>query len=539
MNTGIGEGEQDISGKVVFRAGTRAGRNSGYLVLPIMIVAVLGGCANTSPRQSSLEDNPLSKTEIQLSQETSNMIASAPDPAMTIPDDVRIEPAPGSWTAKFSGLVLSLISQDIENNPIVQSVVLVGLTDHALLYGVSGNRDKLPNLLKTVTSFQYSPFAPDSSQHYSKADKECAQPKGEFLDSCALNLEAGAALATLNYLSGNTAEANAIFGKIRLHAPIVRGRAASRAAGEPQLSNQEYDGFYAEYFAHLMLRGDYASAVDILMEKKKLVQKTQVGEFRSVVPFISDLSYSGKQQTYYKLANMISDHRELDGISMLGDMFSQFDGAVVRQERNIVLKSRLKALAGIGGKYTNARQIFRNTLALNLDCRAATIYQSEGRPDIAERLYEKVKPHLLSSQSDIGWELGLCMSRVAQKIGKAADISQISLALEKQRARSSEQYIEKLNELIAVNSEERKKYSTFAMQDTIDRRLAAYEAQKKFAEVKSFPQSPLLSDGNRFRNVVSNALEATKDGRLNSIRGIWLDFLIKLSLEQNRQMGMQ
>jgi tetratricopeptide (TPR) repeat protein len=297
--------------------------------------------------------------------------------------------------------------------------------------------------------------------------------------------------ATLALLRGHTQEAEARYS----NADKYRSDALRQLNG-PYRTAINLEIWFNARILYLLL----AERIDDAIAEMKALVTERASNYPA--EDVLDLwSRMGHSRALAKLTLMASRDSILDAIVFSTALYRDFDAAVLREAGPDALTARLQVIGALMGAYENAGALWRNQMTVSLECRLGLVALLEGDQAKADALYVKTREVFMRSEADFGWEVGLCLFRMAPQLGKSAD--QPALMAQMQR------HYEESKKSIAAGTRE---FMSGAAGDDV---LVAHGAQfgKLNALISSKPQAYTFLDEARFRQSAATALDLTKEVR--------------------------
>ena len=259
-----------------------------------------------------------------------------------------------------------------------------------------------------------------------------------------------------------------------------------------------------------------------LLEAGELEKATQA--LRDYIALISDPSYhsldstpgadvldawarGGHSRQLAQLTRLITSDRSLDDVVLTNYLYRDFDAALLRDDPVDSLLARLQVLADLRHRYTGAQVKWHNNMISSLECRLGLVTALRGDEAGALDLYSAALTPFSESQSDYGWELGLCLYRLAPQIGRSDDQPKILEIMRRHTEASKDTINKNTDELIDGYRES--PYVNIAESDIAH----ANSFREIHLLVGTKPSAYLFLDQDRFRQAAAGALQRTIDAR--------------------------
>lgn len=466
--------------------------------------------------------NPMATGQLPPPASLAELTADTSDPIALLPPDDPVHPAPGSWTANFLKQLLGYAIGLVADQNAYELFPAKDFVQYAANFEAAGDKADIVQLLGLLNT----KLADDLDQ--TKDAERCAD-KGletkEF-DYCASAAMAHTAAAALEYLSGSTAAAQAEFTAADKYTPLILKRlhAQGYSYEGPDMNQAEWFHTRMWYFA---VTGDVADYVATVTQGVAYIEKTdehKVGTF-SMFPVAeaidSWLAYSGRSREFADFAARILDDRKLDGITTINYEFIGADAALQRHEAPAATKARLRLIQSTLTHYTNAGQIFKNTVPIGVECRLGRVYAQSGDLDKARALYADARASYATWPTEAAGEMGYCLYQLAQAVAPA---DAPAIANEVQAHHDAQAAINKANweefiygtEHTGTDADDK----VFADGKTLAEDAEPFRRvfQRFDSTVPVYPLAPALIDDAVFRRIVLAGLEAIKDPDLQNHR---------------------
>jgi hypothetical protein len=451
--------------------------------------ALLAGCApggiilGGGEYKSPLFNSDLSRTDLPRSTALQDLLARTDDPLPRIPEHIAVEPPPGSWTNRFVTQALKIVdAEKIAGTEVSGTNPGIRAAYHALL----GNTEAIADLEKNMEAGNGDYYTASTET----LTRRC-EDRSSAITLCETEVQNQIYYATLALVMGHTEKAEARYS----NADRYRSDALRQLNG-PYRTAVGLEIWFNARILYLLLAERFDDAI---AEMKALV-----GERVSNYPAedILDLwSRMGHSRALAKLTLTASRDSILDDVVFSTVLYRDFDAAVLREEGPDALTARLQVIGALMGAYEDAGALWRNHMTVSLECRLGLVALLEGDQAKADALYAKTKEVFMRSEADLGWEVGLCLYRMAPQLGKSAD--QPALIAQMQR------HYEESKKGMAANTQE------FMNGAAGDESLVAHTAQfgRINALIAGKPQAYAFLDEARFRQSAAAALDLTKEVR--------------------------
>ena len=419
------------------------------------------------------------------------------DPVSRITEDIHAKPTPNGWTHAFLLKALAIVRSDqsygISNNavtPGMQAVFFALLGDESAIRQLQSNFDAEKGTIGSIDD---------------ALDLECAKDPNEFTNHCSFQAKQQVEYATFLLLLGDRAESERRYLAIEQnHDAIMRTFFA-----DYDLGSVEYQLWFDANFQYLLEAGELEKAAQAMRDYIAFISDPAYNSIDSTpgAAVLDAWSRAGHSRQLAQLTRLITSDRSLDGVILTTYLYRDFDAALLRDEPVDSLLARLQVLADLRHRYSDAQVGWHNQMISSLECRLGLITALKGDQAGALDLYSAALSPFSQAQYDYGWELGLCLYRLAPQVGRSDDQPRILEIMRRHTEDSKDTINKNTDELI-----EEYRDSTYVN-----------IAENSIAHANSFrdiqllvgarPQAYLFLDPDRFRQAAASALQKTIDVR--------------------------
>jgi hypothetical protein len=358
-------------------------------------------------------------------------------------------------------------------------------------YAVLGNTRKLREL-QTRNSELGDPFEQIARWCPSK-------DPGSALDSCLSSVEQQIDRATVALLAGDQADSDRRYADADRFAVEIRTHVNA--------DNFRYvQSWHQARIRYFLYSGRLSEAVEQMKSYTAEAERYDPNSHRDYG--LDDFAYASSPRQLARLTRMISDEDDLDGIILTYSLYRDFDAAVLKGEGPDALAARIQVIGELREKYAEAQDLWHNIMTLSLECRLALIHLARGDKAGAAQLYDRVFQIYMREPADPGWEVGLCLYRMAPQLGRAEDRERLLEVMRAHHAESRRGLNINYDNLIA--GARSSPYVNIAADS-----IARYEVFREIAlRVAAIPAGYTYLDRDRFTTAASEALQWTKDPRI-------------------------
>ena len=421
----------------------------------------------------------------------------ADDPVSRITEDIHAKPTPNGWTFSFLSKTLAIVQSD-ESNGFSSNAVTPGM--RAVLFNLMGDESSVRQLQNDFDNEKGTIGSINDS-----LDQECALEPNDVYNNCSIQAAQQAEYATFLLLLGDRAGAERRYQAVeRNHDAIMR-----TFLTDHDLGAIEYLLWFNATFRYLLEAGELEKATQALRDYIALISDPSYHSIDTTpgADVLDTWARAGHSRQLARLTRLITSDRSLDDVVLTDYLYRDFDAALLRDDSVDSLLARLQVLADLRHRYTSAQVGWHNQMISSLECRLGLVAVLKGDDAGALDLYSAALTPFSASQYDYGWELGLCLYRLAPQIGRSDDQPRILEIMGRHTEASKDSINKNTDDLIDG-------YRDSPYVNIAESGIAhANSFREIHLLVGTKPAAFLFLDQDRFRQAAAGALQKTIDVR--------------------------